>query len=83
MGNFSNLFVCRTFSKTWGIPSLRLGYLMSAAANIDAVTCVRGPYDINQLAVVGIQASVLKESLRLAEGVVRERWWQFLVLEFG
>ncbi|CAJ1427467.1 unnamed protein product [Effrenium voratum] len=62
VGNFSNLFVCRTFSKTWGIPSLRLGYLMSAAANIDAVTCVRGPYDINQLAVVGIQAAMKDSS---------------------
>eukprot|EP00439_Symbiodinium_sp_Y106_P082667 s542_g22.t1 len=60
LGNFPNLFVCRTFSKTWGIPSLRLGYLMSAPANISALCCVRGPYDINQIAVVAIQAAMKK-----------------------
>lgn len=27
---FPNVFVTRTFSKTWGMPSLRLGYLISA-----------------------------------------------------
>ncbi|CAE8610813.1 unnamed protein product [Polarella glacialis] len=53
-----NLLVCRTFSKTWGIPSLRLGYLISAKENIDALTCVRGPYDINQLAVVAVEAAM-------------------------
>lgn len=53
-----NLFVCRTFSKTWGIPSLRLGYVISAPENVSALTCVRGPYDVNQLAVVAIQAAL-------------------------
>lgn len=37
--------VSRTFSKTWGFPSLRLGYLLSTAANVNALTCVRGPYE--------------------------------------
>jgi len=55
---FPNLFVSRTFSKTWGFPSLRLGYLLSTAANVNALTCVRGPYDINQIAVVGILAAL-------------------------
>ncbi|CAK8991795.1 unnamed protein product [Durusdinium trenchii] len=55
---FPNLFVSRTFSKTWGIPSLRLGYLVSTKPNVDALTCVRGPYDINQIAVVGITAAL-------------------------
>lgn len=53
-----NLFVCRTFSKTWGIPSLRLGYLLSAEANIRALCCVRGPYDVNQFAKVAVDAAL-------------------------
>lgn len=53
-----NLFVTRTFSKTWGMPSLRFGYLMSAADNIDALCNIRGPYDINQLAVVAANAAL-------------------------
>ncbi|MFT6791389.1 MAG: histidinol-phosphate aminotransferase [Cellvibrionaceae bacterium] len=53
-----NLFITRTFSKTWGIPSLRFGYLMAAAENIKALLNVRGPYDINQLAVVAANAAL-------------------------
>lgn len=53
-----NLVVTRTFSKTWGIPSLRLGYIISRADNILALLNVRGPYDINQLAIVAIRAAL-------------------------
>jgi len=53
-----NVFVTRTFSKTWGLPSLRLGYLISAEANIRALCSVRGPYDINQLARVAVDAAL-------------------------
>lgn len=53
-----NLVVTRTFSKTWGIPSLRLGYIISRAENILALLNVRGPYDINQLAIVAIRAAL-------------------------
>lgn len=53
-----NLVVTRTFSKTWGIPSLRLGYVISRADNILALLNVRGPYDINQLAIVAIRAAL-------------------------
>ncbi|MFT7388011.1 MAG: histidinol-phosphate aminotransferase [Candidatus Endobugula sp.] len=58
IGEFHNLFVTRTFSKTWGMPSLRFGYLMSAAENVAALCNIRGPYDINQLAVVAANAAL-------------------------
>eukprot|EP00444_Apocalathium_aciculiferum_P029916 CAMPEP_0183420712 /NCGR_PEP_ID=MMETSP0370-20130417/26625_1 /TAXON_ID=268820 /ORGANISM="Peridinium aciculiferum, Strain PAER-2" /LENGTH=354 /DNA_ID=CAMNT_0025604615 /DNA_START=24 /DNA_END=1088 /DNA_ORIENTATION=+ len=58
IGDFPNLFICRTFSKTWGIPSLRLGYVLTCEANINALTCVRGPYDINQFAGVALKAAL-------------------------
>lgn len=53
-----NVFVTRTFSKTWGIPSLRFGYLMAAPDYIGALCNVRGPYDINQLAIVAALAAL-------------------------
>ena len=53
-----NLFVTRTFSKTWGIPSLRFGYLIAAPEYIHALCNVRGPYDINQLAIVAAKAAL-------------------------
>jgi len=62
VASLPNLFVCRTFSKTWGIPSLRMGYLMSAKENVNALSAVRGPYDVNQLAVVACQAAMKARS---------------------
>ncbi len=56
VNQFSNIIITRTFSKTWGIPSLRLGYIIAEKDNISALLNVRGPYDINQLAVVAANA---------------------------
>jgi histidinol-phosphate aminotransferase len=58
LDDLPNLFVTRTFSKTWGIPSLRFGYVMSAPDNIRALCSIRGPYDVNQMAVVAANAAL-------------------------
>ena len=55
---YPNLVIARTFSKTWGIPSLRFGFLISQADNIEQLLKIRGPYDINQLAVVAAEAAL-------------------------
>lgn len=65
-----NMVITRTFSKTWGIPSLRLGYILSHASNIKALLNVRGPYDVNQLAVVAIGAAL--EDPSFVQDYVRE-----------
>ncbi|MEO0443739.1 MAG: histidinol-phosphate transaminase [Pseudomonadota bacterium] len=69
-----NVFVTRTFSKTWGLPSLRFGYLIAAPDYINALCNVRGPYDINQLAIVAAKAALAnpKDSLRYVEEVMDE-----------
>lgn len=58
LSNLPNLFITRTFSKTWGIPSLRFAYLMASPESVQALCNVRGPYDINQLAVVAAEAAL-------------------------
>lgn len=58
LGEYPNLLITRTFSKTWGMPSLRFGYLIAAEENIKALLTVRGPYDVNQLAVVAADAAL-------------------------
>ena len=55
---YENLIIARTFSKTWGLASLRLGFLISAASNIEQLLKIRGPYDVNQLAVVAVGAAL-------------------------
>jgi histidinol-phosphate aminotransferase len=63
---YPNIVITRTFSKTWGIPSLRLGYIISQPQNILALLNVRGPYDVNQLAVVAIKAALKNPEATLA-----------------
>lgn len=58
VASLPNLVVTRTFSKTWGMPSLRFGYIISAKHNIVSLLNVRGPYDVNQLAVVAARAAL-------------------------
>ncbi len=55
---YPNLLVTRTFSKTWGLSSLRMGFIVSHPDNINQLLKVRGPYDINQLAVVATLAAL-------------------------
>lgn len=87
---YPNLVITRTFSKTWGIPSLRLGYIIAHPDNIRALLNVRGPYDINQLAVVAIRAAlahpdytriyvaeVMREAKPLLESFLQEKGVDF------
>ncbi|GAB3092317.1 histidinol-phosphate aminotransferase family protein [Aestuariicella hydrocarbonica] len=61
-----NIVITRTFSKTWGLPSVRLGYVLSVADNINALLNVRGPYDINQFAVVAVSTGLDAPDVSLA-----------------
>ena len=81
LNELPNVFVTRTFSKTWGIPSLRFGYLMAAPELILALCNVRGPYDINQLAIVAANAALdnpdyteayVKEVMSVAKPMLEE-----------
>ena len=53
-----NLFVCRTFSKVFGMAGMRLGCLFSHAANIEYLHKAQSPYSVNSIAVMAAQAAV-------------------------
>lgn len=53
---YPNLIITRTFSKAFGLASLRIGYSISSSTNIAEMLKVRGPYDMNMPAVVAAQA---------------------------
>jgi histidinol-phosphate aminotransferase len=53
-----NLFVCRTFSKVYGMASMRIGCLFSHEANISYLQKGHSPYSVNMLAMVAAQAAV-------------------------
>jgi len=53
-----NLFVCRTFSKVFGMAAMRLGCLFSHPANVELLHKAQSPYSVNSLAVAAAQAAV-------------------------
>ena len=53
-----NLFVCRTFSKVFGMAAMRLGCLFSHEANIRFLHKAQSPYSVNSLAVLAAQAAL-------------------------
>ncbi len=57
-----HLFVCRTFSKVFGMAGMRLGCLFSHPANIQYLHKAQSPYSVNSLAVMAAQAAVADTS---------------------
>lgn len=53
-----NLFVCRTFSKVFGMAAMRLGCLFSNQKNVSYLHKAQSPYSVNMLAVMAAQAAV-------------------------
>ena len=45
--NYPNLIIMRTFSKSFGMAGLRLGYLLGQPEVIDLVNRVRAPFNVN------------------------------------
>lgn len=47
---YPNITVTRTLSKAFGLPSLRVGYIVASNIYINELLKVRGPYDVNMIA---------------------------------
>lgn len=47
----SNTVMLRTFSKIYGLPSLRLGWAYAPASVIDALSRIRSPFNVNSAAL--------------------------------
>lgn len=58
IGRVPNLFVCRTFSKVFGMAGMRLGCVFSHEANIRYLHKAQSPYSVNSLAVMAAAAAV-------------------------
>lgn len=64
---YPNLLVSRTFSKAYGLASLRVGYGLSTAVVADVLNRVRQPFNVNSLALAAACAAV-KDAEYLEEG---------------
>jgi histidinol-phosphate aminotransferase len=58
LSQYKNLVVTRTFSKAYGLASLRVGYGVSSPELADIMNRVRPPFNVNSLALAAATASV-------------------------
>ncbi|MET0379731.1 MAG: histidinol-phosphate transaminase [Spongiibacteraceae bacterium] len=56
--DFPNLMVTRTFSKAYGLASLRVGYAVSHPQVADLLNRVRAPFNVNSLALAAAKAAL-------------------------
>jgi len=59
---YPNLVVLRSLAKTAGLAGLRIGFAIGAAAVVDRISRVTGPYDINSLAVTAALAALADQA---------------------
>lgn len=55
---YPNLFVSRTFSKAYGMAAMRMGCLMSGAANMAHLRKAQSPYSVNLLAALAARVAI-------------------------
>ena len=67
---YGNILVTRTFSKAFGMPSARIGYVVSHKKNIDNLKKVRGPFDVNKFAVLTANSAL--DNIESMQGYVEE-----------
>ncbi|MCY3885779.1 MAG: histidinol-phosphate transaminase [Gammaproteobacteria bacterium] len=63
-----NLIITRTFSKAYGLASMRVGYSVSSSYFAELLNRIRQPFNVNSMALAAAQAA-LKDDAYLAESV--------------
>lgn len=58
LSDYPNLLVSRTFSKAYGLASLRVGYALSSPVVADVLNRVRQPFNVNRLALAAACAAL-------------------------
>lgn len=68
INKYSNLIISRTFSKAYGLASLRIGYMIANKEIIQYINTIRAPFNVNHFALVAATAA-LQDSNFVAESV--------------
>jgi histidinol-phosphate aminotransferase len=77
LDEFPNIIVTRTFSKAYGLASLRVGYALSHPVIADLLNRVRQPFNVNNMAQVAALAALddqdfIKQSIALNTAGMRQ-----------
>lgn len=77
-----NVVMTRTFSKVYGLASLRLGWLYAPEAIIDALDRVRGPFNVNTPAMMAGAAAMGDQAFIENAVVFNAQWIERLTSAF-
>ncbi len=90
LAKYPNLVVCRTFSKIYGLASLRVGYAISSPEIADLLNRVRQPFNVNSLALLAAEAAldddehvetsarINREGLRQWQAACKQYQWPYI-----
>jgi len=75
MRRHSNVLLLRTFSKSYGLAGLRIGFGLGSADLIEALDAVKDSYNVDRLAIAAAVAAIEDDEYhhRLVDEVVRNR----------
>jgi histidinol-phosphate aminotransferase len=76
-----NVVMTRTFSKIYGLASLRLGWMVGPAHVIDAVNRIRGPFNVNAPSIEAGVAAIEDDAHVQEAAAHNERWLPWLTRE--
>ncbi len=63
VANSDNVIMTRTFSKIHGLAGLRVGWMYAPGPIIDALNRVRGPFNVNAVALAAAEAAIEDRSM--------------------
>lgn len=77
INQYDNLIITRTFSKSWGLAGLRVGYAVSNPEIIRFLKNVQKPYTLNSIgeAIIPIIINSIKYIDETIEAIKQERSW--------
>lgn len=76
-----NVVMTRTFSKIYGLASLRLGWMVAPAHVVDAVNRIRGPFNVNGVAMAAGIAAIEDDTHVMASIAHNDQWLPWLANE--
>ncbi|WP_048645093.1 histidinol-phosphate transaminase [Nitratireductor soli] len=78
-----NVVMTRTFSKIYGMAALRIGWMYAPVHVVDAVNRVRGPFNVNALAIEAGSAAI-RDKAHVQQAVEHnEKWLSWLAHELS
>ena len=80
---YSNIVATRTFSKIYGLASLRIGYCYADSDIIEVLNKVRGPFNVNLAAQMAALAAIEDEEFCEQSRVHNKKWLKIFNTEFA